>query len=183
MVEIGGEHPHRPGTGLAIRQRPDADADVGDAVRAREDPAVAGEGIPAGLFPQRDHREVDELVHIGAHRESPEHPRSLDQAGALGHVAGGTVGTDHEVGPQFPTVTDGEAFELTVRPEGAIGPPDEGDGACVEGGGAQGVVEHPPGDGPSATRVGHTVAAGEDDPPAGGAHDRQVADIEPGRFR
>ena len=125
------------------------------------------------------------LVHVTAHRKPPEHPRFLDQAGAVPHVAGGAISPDDEVGSQLfaVAIAHGEAFDVTSRPERAIGPPDVGNSACVERGGAQGVVEHGPGHGPGTARVGDPVEAREDDPSSSGTYDHHVADVEPGRYR
>jgi hypothetical protein len=99
------------------------------------------------------------------------------------HVAGGAISAYDEVGSQLLAVGHGKAVDISDRPEWAVGSPGESDGACVEGGGAQGIVEHGAGHGPGMTRVRDPVEAREDDPSSCGTYDRHVADVEPGRYR
>ena len=181
MVEIGRQQTHGSGTGLPIGQRPQTEPDVGHSGRPGKDPPVAGERVPRGRFPQRDGREGDGLVQIAPHREPPQHPGTIDQPGTVGHVAGGAVGTNDEVGVQLVAV-DGETVQLVTRPQRTVGPTADLDGAGIEGRGTQGIVELHPGHCPGAARIGQPVHAGQDDPASVRTDHHHVADIEAGRL-
>ena len=120
------------------------------------------------------------LVEVAAHGEPPQHPGAVDQSGAGGHVTGGAVGPDHEIGPELVAPADGEPVEIGSRPQRAVGPALAGDGSGVERRGPQVGVEHGPGHGPGPARVGQAVEAGQDHPPPGRAHHHHVADVEAG---
>ena len=95
-------------------------------VRSGEDPSVPGEGPPPGLLPQRDGRKLDVLVQVAPHGEPPQHPGLLDQPGALGHVAGGSVGPDDEVGPELASPPTPNPSRDEPDPSGRSARPSQG---------------------------------------------------------
>ena len=177
---MGGKGRHLPagvGPGRAVGQHPDTQAEVGPAVGAGEQPAVAGEAPARLLVPQQDVGDGDGVGDVGAQGEAPQHPLGVDQAGGLGHPAGGPVGADHEIGGER---LPGGELEAGQRPAGAghrvLGPGGEGLGP----GGRRRVVkqgvEAGAGHGQGPPRIGEARRAGQVDPPAAGADDDHVVD-------
>ena len=62
VIAEGVEAVDRPRRGGSVALAGRAQADVGGARLAREQPAVAGEPVPGRLVPQRDDRAVDVLA-------------------------------------------------------------------------------------------------------------------------
>ncbi len=101
---------------------------------------------PALLLPSAMNGRSTACVEVAAHGKAPQHPVRLDQPRTLGHVAGGPVGTDDEVGADRVCVGDVEPVDVPTVEQGLVGPALEGHGSGVEGGVAQGVIEHEAGD-------------------------------------
>ena len=153
----------------------DPDADVGAAVRSREDPAVARERLPGRRLEHRNHGRLDRLGVIAPHGEAPQHSLRLHQAREGRHPAGGTVGADHEVGSQR-SPAGVEAFQAAFRPQGFLGPTFYEEGAGVTRSPLQGGVEVGPPRRHSVPRVGESGGARKADPPPGRAYDDHGAE-------
>ena len=191
-----GKVPDGPGTPRPLGPGADPESHVGRPVRPGKDPAVAGEGAPGVGLPQGDDRQVHRLADVGPDGEPPQDVPGPDQAGDLGHPAGGPVRPDDEVGPQFVPrrvvvgalspvgvrPPDHESRQAARGPERAARPALVGDCAGVERRRPEDVVEDRARDGPGTARVGDPVDAGEEHPATRRSHHHHVAQVGAGRF-